>query len=126
MTAIARVCGALIRGDRILMVRHAHDGRSYWTLPGGGVEAGESLAAAACREVHEETGLIVTATRVLFDQLTERGMCRCFMLADSDDPGPPFSATIRSRPTCPPASGCCRRLRGNASPTWRTTCRWHR
>jgi 8-oxo-dGTP pyrophosphatase MutT (NUDIX family) len=44
----------------VLLTRRAASMRSYpgcWVLPGGGVDAGESLAAAAAREVWEETGL---------------------------------------------------------------------
>lgn len=52
-----RACGALVQNEAILMVRHVETTRSYWTLPGGGVEAGETLAEAAVREVFEETGL---------------------------------------------------------------------
>ena len=33
-----RVAGLLINGGRVLLVRHEKDGRSYWLLPGGGVE----------------------------------------------------------------------------------------
>lgn len=41
--------------DKILMVRNKDS--DSWTLPGGTVEAGETLESAAIREVKEETGL---------------------------------------------------------------------
>ena len=62
-----RACGALIHGDTILMVQHREPSRSYWTLPGGGVEAGETPAEAAVREVREETGLRVRTVRLLWE-----------------------------------------------------------
>jgi 8-oxo-dGTP pyrophosphatase MutT (NUDIX family) len=50
----------LVDGDRVLFERvsvHGHPGQgSWWELPGGGVEAGESTAQAAARELMEETG----------------------------------------------------------------------
>ncbi len=58
----------LLRDDagRVLMVGTAY--HDTLVLPGGLVEPGESPAAAAEREVMEETGLIVAATRLLVVQ----------------------------------------------------------
>ena len=43
----------------ILLVKNKGEGTSYYTLPGGAVEKGETLEKAAVREVKEETGLEV-------------------------------------------------------------------
>jgi ADP-ribose pyrophosphatase YjhB (NUDIX family) len=54
------VSAAIIRGDRVLVVRRARaPAHGVFTLPGGVVEAGETLAEAVMREVREETGLEV-------------------------------------------------------------------
>jgi 8-oxo-dGTP diphosphatase len=76
----------VLRGDRILMVRHVHDGRDYWTLPGGGIEPGEQPAAAAIRELEEETHLRGRVVRRLFtrdypDATTPTGSEQCFLVA---------------------------------------------
>ena len=79
-----RVFGAVIKGGRILMVRHRHDGRAYWTLPGGGIEAGETPEQAVVREVKEETDLDVEVERRLFTEMNETPRGRreavCFLL----------------------------------------------
>lgn len=50
------VSAAVIRDGRVLIVRRGGSfGRGIYTLPGGVVEAGETLTEAAIREVFEET-----------------------------------------------------------------------
>jgi len=59
------VSAAIYREGRVLLVRRARDpGRDLFSLPGGVVEAGETLAEAVAREVMEETGLTVEPVRL--------------------------------------------------------------
>ena len=76
----ARVCAAIIQGDKILMVKHRHDGKSYWTLPGGGVQPGESNEQALVREVLEETQLKVEVDRFLFEEPYSEGVSYCYLV----------------------------------------------
>jgi 8-oxo-dGTP diphosphatase len=48
---------------RLLLTRLTYAG--VWTLPGGGIDHGEAPLDAVRREVHEETGLELTAARLL-------------------------------------------------------------
>lgn len=53
-----RVSAMLRWEDRVLLIRHEKAGRGeYWLLPGGGVNAGESLTDALHRELSEECGI---------------------------------------------------------------------
>ena len=56
----------VLRGDEaveVLLVRHGY--APGWLLPGGGVERGETLAAAALRELREEAGIVAEEEPVL-------------------------------------------------------------
>ena len=68
------------------MVRHVHDGRDYWTLPGGGVEPNESPEQAAEREILEEPRVSVTTERFLFKSSSKSGRnssC-CFLMSEPE------------------------------------------
>ena len=54
------VSAAIIRDGKLLIVRRARPpAHGLFTLPGGGVEVGETLHEAVIREVREETGLTI-------------------------------------------------------------------
>jgi 8-oxo-dGTP diphosphatase len=54
------VSAAIFHDGRVLIVRRGRPpAHGLYTLPGGGVELGESLEQAVIREVREETGLAI-------------------------------------------------------------------
>ena len=54
------VSAAVFRDGRVLIVRRGRPpAHGLYTLPGGGVELGETLEDAVIREVREETGLAI-------------------------------------------------------------------
>lgn len=64
-----RYRGAIIQDDQLLLIRHTEheSGRSYWVIPGGGREAGETEMACVMREMLEETNLVVRVERLLVE-----------------------------------------------------------
>ncbi len=63
---IAVGCSASVMnetGDKMLLIRRADNGR--WAVPGGYMEPGENFTEACEREVLEETGLQVSAERLI-------------------------------------------------------------
>jgi ADP-ribose pyrophosphatase YjhB (NUDIX family) len=86
-----RVGVLICRDAEVLLVRHEKGGHSYWLVPGGGVDAGETMVEAAARELLEETGLEVAVGRLL-------------LVCEAIDPKPGgrhivnavFSGTVRS------------------------------
>lgn len=71
------VGGVVIDEERVLLVRRATEpARGEWTIPGGLLEVGETLAEGVARELLEETGLSVRVVdliealeRIFFDQV---------------------------------------------------------
>lgn len=61
-----RVCAAVVRDDTILMLHYRSGERDHWTLPGGGIEPGETPEQAVVRELQEETCVQGTVVRPLY------------------------------------------------------------
>ena len=69
---IVGVGAVIVDGARVVLVKRAHEPlKGEWSLPGGAVEIGETLADAVVREVHEETGLVVDVGPIVdvFDRI---------------------------------------------------------
>ncbi|MGH6610542.1 MAG: Nudix family hydrolase [Burkholderiaceae bacterium] len=63
-TPVDVAAGVLIRSDGRFLLASRPEGKpyaSYWEFPGGKVEAGESIAAALARELHEELSIDIGA-----------------------------------------------------------------
>jgi len=84
------VAAILQRDGRVLLVkRNIEPGRGLWSLPGGFIEAGESIEQAVQREVEEETGLHCRAPLLLDAQAVLGGfygdiLVLCYVSRDFD------------------------------------------
>lgn len=56
---------AVVVDDNGAVLLHRRRDNALWSIPGGGMEVGESIADTVVREVTEETGLVVEPVRIV-------------------------------------------------------------
>jgi 8-oxo-dGTP diphosphatase len=63
---IVGVAGVVVRGNEVLLIRRGREPLlGSWSLPGGALEVGETMAEGVAREVFEETGLRVRPVEIV-------------------------------------------------------------
>jgi 8-oxo-dGTP diphosphatase len=70
------VGGILLEAGRVLLIERGHDPqKGLWSVPGGALEVGETLADALRREMREETGLEIRPLEVVevFERIVRDG-----------------------------------------------------
>jgi len=70
------VGAVVVHEGRVLLIRRGKEPlRGRWVVPGGTVEAGETLQDALVREIQEETGLVVRPREIVavFDRIERDG-----------------------------------------------------
>jgi 8-oxo-dGTP diphosphatase len=64
---VIAVGAVVFRDDQVLLVeRKQPPNQGQWAIPGGKVRLGESIYAAAEREILEETGIIISARKPVY------------------------------------------------------------
>lgn len=94
------VRGMLLKDETVVLVRHTY--LPGWYLPGGGVEAGESLVEALDRELREEAGALLEAPADLFGvyrngRSDARDHVALFVCRDWHQPEPPRVPNLEIR-----------------------------
>jgi 8-oxo-dGTP pyrophosphatase MutT (NUDIX family) len=69
---IARVAVCIVEQGQLLMTQSEHSS-SGWSLPGGGVDPGETLEHAAKREAWEEAGATVEVLEPILEYISWSG-----------------------------------------------------
>ena len=81
----------IVRKNKVLMVKHTENEKSYLCLPGGGIEINENTEYGSLRELQEEcnvTGKIVMKTSELYEQTNEGVKCHVTFLVDIGEQNP--------------------------------------
>ncbi len=77
---MARAAAIIVEHGRVALIERENERGVYYLFPGGHIEAGESPAEAAAREVREELGLEVVIGRLVVEVMF-KGVAQSYFLA---------------------------------------------
>lgn len=80
-----RSAALVVKGGKVLLVKMRAFGREFYTLPGGGVEQGETPETAAVRELKEECGVDGRIIRALNTVYRKNGDVEHTFLVELED-----------------------------------------
>lgn len=77
---MARAGAIVLKDGRLALIKRVRPGRTYYVIPGGTIEDGETKEQAAIREIKEDLGLVVELKRFIA-QLDLEGRMQYYFLA---------------------------------------------
>jgi len=78
--ARGRAVGVVVKDGNLLVMKRDNHGRHYFTLPGGGVESGETKEQAVRRELMEEASLEVKVQKLIYEHHYDNGSSQYYYL----------------------------------------------
>ncbi len=63
----------ILHDNKLLLIERWRGNLHYFSIPGGGIESGETPEQTVVREVAEETSCVVTVDRLLYVMTTDAG-----------------------------------------------------
>jgi 8-oxo-dGTP diphosphatase len=76
--------GLIIHNGKMLLMERWRDGSHYFSIPGGGIEKGETPEQATKRELHEELGVRIQIIRKLYEVHIQDSLHFIFLCAYLD------------------------------------------
>ncbi|MFA6296995.1 MAG: NUDIX domain-containing protein [Candidatus Paceibacterota bacterium] len=85
--------GLILKEDKILLNHRINHGKEYFSFPGGGQEAGETLEQTALREIKEETSISANIGKLVYHIVWDNGIENYYYVCDYLEGEPKIAET---------------------------------